>query len=403
MKTILYIAAVSILILITSCKSVNKLVDQGRYDEAIVLATKKLAGKKNKKTKHIVALEKAFAKVNHYDLNHIKQLKYRAANGDSRAWEAIFDYGLKIQDRQAHITPFLPLVSKDNYVGSFDLIDTEPILTESADHAASFLYLHGQEQLAQSKELNDKLLAQEAHYTFLKIGKFYNDYKDVSALLSESARLGTFHVLLKEDESALNTLSLDFITAYELSRLHDKWTQYHIDFEDDIVFDAVTIMEIIDIDISPESEVINNFNEQRELERWVDETDSEGNIVTDTSGNPIRYREVEIVRASITEVVRSKDARVSGLVETIDYSTGRLIDSDSFTHEINFNSDGCDLIGDRRALSDGVRKRIDLSISPFPSDYDMTTEAISNITDDFLRYISKQDFRTYYRDLLVSR
>ena len=39
-----------------SCKSVEKLVDQGRYDKALTVAVRKLSGKKNKKTKHVMAM-----------------------------------------------------------------------------------------------------------------------------------------------------------------------------------------------------------------------------------------------------------------------------------------------------------------------------------------------------------
>ena len=48
MKWILY--TFTLLIVISSCKSVQELVDKGDYDGAIYLAAKKLHGKKNKKT-----------------------------------------------------------------------------------------------------------------------------------------------------------------------------------------------------------------------------------------------------------------------------------------------------------------------------------------------------------------
>ena len=168
---------------------------------------------------------------------------------------------------------------------------------------------------------------------------------------------------------------------------HKRWTQYHLDFTEDITFDAVSTIGITDIDISPESEVINNFNERREIERWVDERDSDGNVVTDSLGNTVRYREVEIVRATITEVVRSKEARLRGVVETRDYNTGTLIDSEQYTHSINFASDACEFRGDRRALSENLRKRVDLTLSPFPTDYDMIAEGVSHLSKDFLRHI----------------
>jgi len=77
MKTLFYLLSLTIILSTAACKSIEKLVDQGRYDEAIILATKKLAGKKNKKTKHIMALEEAFAKINLLDINHIDALKTR--------------------------------------------------------------------------------------------------------------------------------------------------------------------------------------------------------------------------------------------------------------------------------------------------------------------------------------
>ena len=403
MKTTLYTSVIIFLLLITACRSVEKLVDQGRYDEAIVLATKKLAGKKKKKTKHIIALEEAFVKVNTYDLEHIDFLKERATNGDARSWEAIYDYALKISTRQERIIPFLPLVSKENYVGAFDLIDTEPILSESAAQAAAYFYDLGKEQLQESKTSGDKLLAQVAHFSLQKIGRFYGDYKEVHRLLEESNEVGTFHVLLKVDEDYANHLTLDFISKKELLGFHKRWTQYHLDFTEDITFDAVSTIGITDIDISPESEVINNFNERREIERWVDERDSDGNVVTDSLGNTVRYREVEIVRATITEVVRSKEARLRGVVETRDYNTGTLIDSEQYTHSINFASDACEFRGDRRALSENLRKRVDLTLSPFPTDYDMIAEGVSHLSKDFLKHIEQVDYERYYRDHLAYR
>lgn len=403
MKTTLYTSAIIFLLLITACRSVEKLVDQGRYDEAIVLATKKLSGKKNKKTKHIIALEEAFIKVNNYDLEHIALLKERAAKGDARSWEAIYDYALKISARQHRIIPFLPLVSKDHYVGSFDLIDTDPILSESAAQAAAYFYRLGKDELAEAKTTGDKLLAQEAHYTLQKIGRFYVDYKDVHGLLEESNDAGTFHVLLKVDEDYSNPLTLDFISERALLGFHKRWTQYHLDFTEGITFDAVSTMGITDIDISPESEVVNNFNERREIERWVNERDGDGNVATDSLGNTVRYREVEIVRATITEVIRSKEARLRGIVETRDYNTGTLIDSDQYSHSINFTSDACEFRGDRRALSDNFRKRVDLTLSPFPTDYDMITEGVSHLSEDFFRHIEGVDYQRYFRDHLAYR
>ena len=67
-----------------SCKSIDKLVERGQYDEAIVLATKKLAGKKNKKTSYVRNLEKAFDKITSMDMDKINALD---AVTNSYNWE----------------------------------------------------------------------------------------------------------------------------------------------------------------------------------------------------------------------------------------------------------------------------------------------------------------------------
>ncbi|MBT8189816.1 MAG: hypothetical protein KJO29_05265, partial [Bacteroidia bacterium] len=72
MKNLLYI--VLGLVLISSCRSIEKMVDQGQYDEAILFAAEKLAGKKNKKTKYVKGLEEAFAKITRHEMSLIERL-----------------------------------------------------------------------------------------------------------------------------------------------------------------------------------------------------------------------------------------------------------------------------------------------------------------------------------------
>ena len=403
MKTLLYYTVIFATLFTSACRSVDKLVDQGRYDEAIVLATKKLAGQKKKKTKHIKALEEAFFKVNRYDNDHISDLRARAEQGDERLWESIYDYALKIQARQNRVTPFLPLISKDRYVGSFDLIDIVPVLDEVGPKAAEHLYALGGRQLERAVELDDKLLAQEAHNTLQKIGRYFSEYKNTFDLLNRSEAAGTFHILIKMQDTWAAPSFNNFFSSGRIADLQKRWTRYHADFVDGIAFDAISTISMDGIDISPEREVVNTFSENKELERWVDEVDQNGAIITDSLGNAIRYREVEIVRATITEVIRSKEAVITARVTTTDFNNGAIIDNDRFTHEVNFASDACNLEGDRRALSDDFRKRLDLTLSPFPTDFAMIDEASRELNDDIYRHIDRLDYSGYYRNQIAFR
>ena len=53
----------TVLFTLQSCASAEKLVDHGRYDEAIALAQRKLSGKQRKNPKLVRAAEEAFRKV----------------------------------------------------------------------------------------------------------------------------------------------------------------------------------------------------------------------------------------------------------------------------------------------------------------------------------------------------
>ena len=397
MKNLYSLIIITTLLLLGACKSVEKLVDQGNYDEAIVLATKKLAGKKKKKTKHVMALEEAFGKINKRDLDHIRFLKSKS---DPSTWETIYNYALKIQERQHRVSPFLPLVSKNGYVGYFELIDVQKILLESGKGASEYYYDIGSSLLEDSKRTNNKLLARKAFNAFVNTKRFFNNFKDVDIQIDESRRQGTIRLLQKWDESFVS-LSGPYWN-FRSNPVVDYWTIYYTEFEDDIDYDIVSTLRIKDVYISPESERVNTFIESKEREFWVDAVDRDGEIITDTLGNTIQVKQIEKLSAFITEHVRIKDARVEGVVETIDFMTGNIIARDEFVHDIHFRSDACSFVGDREALSSNSRKRIDLNLLAFPADDTMIFEGLEKMNDNFRHHLKKLDLEDFYFDNIVS-
>ncbi len=386
MKTLYPTLLITALLIISSCRSIDKLVDQGRYDDAIVLATKKLAGKKNKKTKHIQALEEAFYKVNAYDLNQVEHLHDAAESGDGAAWVRMYDYLAQIDTRQNRVRPFLPLISKENYVGDFELIDTRPMIETAKDGAAAYFYNLGEEYLAASIHSGDKKLARLAYDSFDRIGAYFTAYRDVQEQLERSFELGITYILVHTPYQ-----DVDRELGYKLLRYRDKldrlWTQFHFTPRDDIRYDLVGELAITNVFISPEQEDVRTFRESKELERWVTERDDDGEILLDSLGNEIKYKEIEIVRATLSDITRSKEASLRARVILSDYEAGEVISSEDFGHNIVFSSEACTLRGDRRALSSETRKRTDLTLSPFPSDFDMIDEALEEISEDIVKYM----------------
>jgi len=77
-------------LVLTSCGSVDKLVEQGHYEEAVRLAQKRLTGKQKKNPKYVLALETAFNKMTAADMERARR---KAASGNPNWAEiaAIYD------------------------------------------------------------------------------------------------------------------------------------------------------------------------------------------------------------------------------------------------------------------------------------------------------------------------
>ena len=360
-----------------SCKSIEKLVDRGDYDGAIELAAKRLAGKKNKKTKHVRALERGFNLVNQQDLERIDYLK---SKGDPKDWAEIYVIGLSIDRRQELIRPFIPLISKNGYEAHFSLINTKPIVLQAREGAAKDHYNTGQQLLAQAKTQGDKRMARLAFQEFEAIGRYFSHYHDVSAKMDSAHDLGTMHILVKAIGNVDPGMK-EFFDQVIPSHIDKFWIQYHDSFEEGLAFDAISTLEIDDVYVSPERERSNQFVETKSIENWVDLIDESGQNVLDSLGNVIQVQEIEEVNAVIQEIIRNKTALISGHIETRDYLTGRLMQRQPIESTIEFISESCQIQGDRRALNEGTRKRLNNILLSFPTDFEMIQDGFANISD----------------------
>ncbi|MFT6810370.1 MAG: hypothetical protein ACJA01_003613 [Saprospiraceae bacterium] len=391
MKTLLYTTLI-LLIGLTSCRSIDKMVDEGRYDDAIHFATQKLSGKKNKKTNHIQALEEAFLKVNSIDTDRIAFLK---SKNDPRLWDVIFNLYGKIEWRQNRISGFLPLTSKEGYVADFNFIDTKIAKEGAKTMALAFHYTEASTLLHNAVTSNDKILARTAYDAFNHLYKYDRNYKDANELQNQAYTLGLNHVLLKWDESVVNLAPNIFNNYNELPSHRNTWTIYHSDHPNGIALDAVSTIYLADVTITPEREIINNIIERRQLETWVDKVDRRGHVERDTAGQIIQELQIENIEAQITEITRSKEIRINGFVETTDYVSGLRIDYKNWESNVIFSSDACTFRGDRRALGDDTQKRINQKLDPFPTDYVMIEGAFVEVTEDIYSHLRRIDFNSY--------
>ena len=374
-----YIFILATFLFLASCTSVEKLVERGDYDGAVLMAIKKLQGKKNKKTKHVQGLEEAFAKINQRDLAAASRLIDQ--NRDSN-WDDLFAIYEKIDDRQNAIEPLLPLVSKDGYKANFKFVKTTKILNDAGNKAAAYEYKRGIELLLEGKN-GDKDAARSAYSHFIGTKRYVEHYRDAKNLAKEALYHGKTRVAVEVVNKANVIIPAAFereVLDIHIADLNSRWTEYYTGNSAGHPIDVKAVLEIRDMDISPEREVVNNFVETKEIKDGFDYIlDNNGNVMKDTSGNDLKVDRYITIEARIKQVIRTKSAFVTGNVVYYDLHTGDKFRSERVNVEANFEDIACRVRGDKRAITAKSKKHIKQYSAPFPSDFALTMDAAENL------------------------
>lgn len=391
MKKLLY--TLIVITLISSCRSIEKLVEKGQYDEAIVLATKKLAGKKNKKTDHIQALEKAFAKITQMDMDHISALQ---ADKHPYNWENVLYVAEKIERRQNRIAPFLPLISKEGYEAGFSFVNTDKLINTALDGAAEYHYANAQKLILESERRDDYKSAQEAYEALLLVESYRKHFRDTDILLDKSLELGQAHILVHVDNSGAGYFEEEVLLS-EINRIRDyslnsKWKTYHFEEDGSMDYDFLVDISLIDFDISPERELVNSHVDEKKVkDGWEYVKNKRGEIKTDSLGNKLKRDVFKNVKARITEIVREKASYASIQFKVTELYTNQVVKSRNLNFENLFSDVAVRFTGDKRAICDNDLKYIKANPLPFPDDlsmiYDMALKLNEQIYDN-LRYIN---------------
>jgi hypothetical protein len=372
-----FLAIISLVL--ASCASPMKLVETGNYDQAIELAVKKLAGKKTKKTKYVMALEDAFYKTTTRDMAFADQLK---KEGRPENWQKINDIYKKIRRRQDKIKPLLPLIDKDGIKADFRFVKVEGLELESKEKAATFLYEDARRLLTLAKE-GDKMAAREAYTQLEKIKRYYTSFRDRTQLMNLAQELGTSYILFQMTNNAPVVLPLGFereITRMSVNDLNSRWKEYHTRQQSEIEYDYKVVMNITAIQVSPGVVQERQYVDDREIEDGFDYVlDENGNVKKDTAGNDIKVPRIVVIRAEVLETYQNKAANVSGQLEYIDLRQNQIINTDRIAVEAIFENYAATFRGDDRALSKESKQRIGNRPLPFPENEDLLFTAAEQL------------------------
>lgn len=383
MKTLVY--TLTVLMTFASCRSIEKMVDKGEYDKAILFAAKKLHGEKEPKTKYVMGLEEAYAKVTQRDVD---QISYLMKSGRTDQWDEIYSMYLKMEDRQNRISPFLPLISKDGYQATFRFLDLADLKTKAAKNAAEYHYTTARELMAR----NDRLLARRAYNMLGNIDRYFANYKDANELRVEARHRGTTRVAVEVVNNVRGYVpyTLDRrLRNLNLSRLDSRWVHYLEDAAEtaDIAYRA--IIEVTDIEVSSGDVLIDRFTETAEIAVKPSETQM---CKRDTLAKVKREDQLVSISADVIRTRLAKDAVIRGYLTYYDVVRNRKVSSEPIEATANFRLEGARYDGDRRALSANTKSILgSVSRYDMPSDEQLLTQASDQLKDSVLRYMRKDN------------
>jgi hypothetical protein len=369
MRNVLFLIAALAATMLFSCASPQKMLDKGSFDAAIRVSAKRLTGKKNKKTKHVLVLQEAFAKATERDMSLAERLR---RENRPENWEVINSLYLRVRQRQERIAPLLPLVSKDGIRANFKFVRVDELEYESRENAADYLYNRAEGLLSEARRQGDKLAAREAYDELVKIDQYFRDFKDKERLKREAHELGTTYILvrLQNNSRAIMPAALEQeIRRISVRELNSFWRTFLTERARGHDFDYEIVMNISEIVVGPDQLREREFEEAKEIEEGFDYVlDRNGNVMKDSLGNDIKVPRKVFIRARVIEAHQTKVASIAGRLELFDIRNRELLETRPMAADAIFENYASTFQGDRRALSEETLKRIGNQPVPFPTD-----------------------------------
>lgn len=353
------------------------------------MAVKKAVSKLQKhpdKVKEIYVLSDAYKRAQQQNLDRVVYLR---KTGQPDIWEEVFWNYEQLKNRQNLVSTLPGQVL--TAIG-FEAVNYDNEIVEAQKKACEYFYAHGKQLLAK----NEKFAAREAYNEFVKIKQYYTDYKDVDAMISQSAAMGMTYVLFMMQNNSNANLPSDFEDEFMklgLNDLDSKWVAYDTKEQQGLMYDYAIVLNLKVADVSPERIKEKTWTETREIQDgWKYQLDANGNVMKDTAGNDIKVPKIVKVSCNVLETHQNKESVLSGRVEFYNNLTKQLLLSEPVMANSAFNNYFVLANGDLQALSPETQKRLGNGPLPFPSDFDMIMSAndlLQRAVKDVVKYKGK--------------
>ncbi|MDI1317802.1 hypothetical protein [Flavobacterium sp.] len=388
MKKITSLLALFLIVASCGVKQTRNYVTSGDYDAAINNAVDGLRGNKNSKGKqdYVYLLEEAFAKSKERDLRNIATW-FKDANPQNL--EKIYNTYVQLNARQEQIRPLLPLkLLKEGRDAIFPFDDYSDQIVSSKNALSKYLYDNSKALLINK----DKLVLRRAYDDLVYLESLNPGFKDVSKLIEEAKFKGTDFVNVftkNETNMVIPTRLQDDLLDFSTYGLNDKWTVYHSNRQKGITYDYGLIVNFREINISPEQIKEKQFDKEKLVKDGLKNLlDSNGNVVKDSLGNPIKVDNMKTIRVSVYEFSQIKACQVTAKVDYINFQTNQLIQTFPLASEFVFSNIYSKYKGDKRAVEETYYENFNKRAIPFPSNEQMV-------------YDTGNDLKAKLKDIIV--
>jgi len=332
------ISVLALMILFVGCASPQYLVDQERYDEALVKSYEKMQ-RGSKSSKIMNSFATAYHTTNQQDHQSIIALK---SSGEPDIWPEVYQR-YKAMNSRSMLAKKLPqnLVSQMN----ISLLDVEEEM-QAAKHKAEQYYFSLATVLLKSNKKSDALTAFE---NLAALKKLNNSFPGLDAAMRNALLKSANRVLIGFRNSSGVILPDGFaekVLAFDLDSLPAGFPQIDLQPQAAAPYDYRLIIQLNTIDISPE---------KREEVKFLEKNNQ--------------------AEAKITDYSLSKSASVSGELNFVFQPENRKVYTAPFDVSSVFSYNFARATGSEKAYSAATAELIKKPALPFPADHSLVNDA----------------------------
>ena len=379
------------LMLMFSCRSVEKLVSRGEYEAAFVYGTEKLRDPKNHSRENIIAYERAYKILKDRDLDAVA---FITSQPHGHRWDDIIKIYTQLHSRERLVASILPLRSKDGYLSRIVLDDFTSEIVSARKEKVAFDYKLAASLIERSKSGN--VLEARRAYDLLKDVKKYDPfYGNIDYLIDEAYKLG-LEIVGIDFESAVGGVSHELIKREVINLDPGRWNSFWKKYEfvdkrnAHKEYHSYMIIKIDEVNFGIERELVNNFDKVKTIvdgERVV--FDKNGVALRDSAGHKITEPNTVEVRAIVTEAKREKISNLKGRLNVYNSLEELPVRSIPISVDYIFEDIAMRIVGDKRALDDIKLRKVDGVLSDFPDNISMTNVLSRSFYNEIEKIIKK--------------